>query len=205
VDELEDHLRCRTRDLMLRGVSEPEATRKSIAELGEAAELAARFRLAARTPIWRHVMTFGVLGLSAAALTLSVIAIAGPARQEAGQPTGVVFRTPAPAEATSDSLADLRLRVDMEEAPFASFFERIGAAAGAPVFAHWNELPLEGDRPITLQLGEVSFSTALRLLNMRLGHAEIDYRLRDGVLEFADRGYFDRQEAQLIRYDRSEE
>lgn len=203
-DELEDHLRCRTRDLMLRGASEPEAIRKSIAELGEAAELAARFRLAARTPIWRHVMTFSILGISAAALTLSVIAIAGGPQQEggAGQPTGVVFRNAAP-EATSDSLNDVRVQLDLQEATIAEFIEQAGKAAKTPVFVHWDNLPVDPEEKITLQVGEVSFPTALRLLNTRIDYADggIDFRQRDGLLEFASRNYFDQQEAQLVRYD----
>lgn len=205
-DELEDHLRCRSRDLMLGGASEPEAVRKSIAELGEAAELAARFRLAARTPIWRHVMTFSILGISAAALTLSVIAIAGGPQQRGGtsQPTGVVFRNPAPEEgATSAALADVRLQLDLHDAPVADFFTRAGEAARIPVFVNWDALPVDREEKITLQVAEVSFATALRLLNTRLGYGDggIDFRTRDGVLEFASRNSFDQEEAQLVRYD----
>jgi hypothetical protein len=204
VDELEDHLRCRTRDLMIAGASEHDSVQRSIAELGEAAELATRFRRAAAPSPWRPIMSVSIIGLSAAALTLSVIAIAGSPRQEAARPSGVVFRSPAP-ETTSDSLADVRLRLDMQEAPITDFFARAGEAARTPVFAHWEELPVSEDDAITVQVGEVSFATALRLVNMRLGRADsdtaIDFRQRDGVLEFASRSYFDRQEADLVRYD----
>src|SRR5437868_331163 len=54
--ELEEHLRERVRDLMVEGEPEDVATRRAIAELGDAAALADRFRRAEHTPRRRMLM-----------------------------------------------------------------------------------------------------------------------------------------------------
>ncbi|MFG0286064.1 MAG: permease prefix domain 1-containing protein [Phycisphaerales bacterium JB039] len=207
-DELEDHLRSRAHDLMVAGAPEHEAVRRSIEELGEAAELATRFRHATDGTARRRIMSMGILGISAAALTLSVVAISGGALGTGQQQSsGVVFREIQPA-ATSASLDDVRLKLGLEETPIGELFALVGKMAELPVFVHWDELPLTEEDTVTLQLGEVALPTALRFVNMRFGFADSDdaisYRVHDGVLEFADRDYFDRREAELLRYDLSD-
>lgn len=83
-DELSDHLSGRTRDLMLSGLSEAQAARQAIDELGEAGEVAARYRKLQQSPRRRSIMYGTLFGVSAAAVVLSVASIVGrPAGDEA--------------------------------------------------------------------------------------------------------------------------
>ncbi|MEM9082648.1 MAG: permease prefix domain 1-containing protein, partial [Planctomycetota bacterium] len=70
--ELEDHLRTRVDDLMIGGVSEPEAIRQAITELGETVELARRFRESHTIRRRRSMIQALTLCGVAAALGLSV-------------------------------------------------------------------------------------------------------------------------------------
>lgn len=79
-DELDAHVRERVRDLMLEGLSEDEGTRRAIDELGEAADLAAHFRAAHRSP-WRLTMSIAAIGVAASAAVLSIVALS-----QTGQP-----------------------------------------------------------------------------------------------------------------------
>lgn len=73
-DELEDHLRSRVDDLLITGVSEPEAVRRAVAELGETATLAQGFRNARRTPRRRTAM-YALFAIAGSALVLSSTAL----------------------------------------------------------------------------------------------------------------------------------
>lgn len=74
-DELGDHLRNRVRDLILLGTPEPDAVRRAVAELGDAADLAARYRHARTDPTRRTIMYGSLLGLSGAALIVGSAAL----------------------------------------------------------------------------------------------------------------------------------
>jgi len=75
--ELEDHLRSRVDDLTITGMSEPEAVRAAVSELGETAELAERFRQAASVKRRRYLMHAAVLGLAGGAVALGTMAVTG--------------------------------------------------------------------------------------------------------------------------------
>ena len=70
-DELEDHLRSRVDDLLITGVSEPEAVRQAVAELGETASLAQGFKQARRNPRRRLAMHAALFIVAGSALVLS--------------------------------------------------------------------------------------------------------------------------------------
>jgi hypothetical protein len=98
--ELEDHLRSRVDDLTITGLSEPEAVRAAVGELGETADLARRFREAAsvnRRRLWMHAAMFGLVGGAIAVGTVGVtggLNTSGPAAV-AGAAGGVVSAEPA--------------------------------------------------------------------------------------------------------------
>lgn len=73
-DELEDHLRSRVDDLLITGVSEPEAVRRAVSELGETATLAQGFRNARRRPPRRTAM-YALFAIAGSALVLSSTAL----------------------------------------------------------------------------------------------------------------------------------
>lgn len=73
--ELESHLRDRTRDFMLAGLDAEDAARRAIAEVGEAAELAARYRATRVENQRRNAMQFTGIGLAAGAAVVSIAAL----------------------------------------------------------------------------------------------------------------------------------
>lgn len=102
-DELETHLRDRVHDLMVGGMKEAEAMRVAIAEVGEAADLAAKYRALQNEPRRRLVMYGSVLGIAGAAFVVSVTSlIAGNRPQQPGQPANA-----AAVRAADDRVMDL--------------------------------------------------------------------------------------------------
>jgi len=100
-DELETHLRDRVHDLMVGGMKEAEAMRVAIAEVGEAADLAAKYRALQNEPRRRLVMYGSVIGIAGAALVVSVASLIAGTKQP-GQPTNV-----AAVRAADDRVLDL--------------------------------------------------------------------------------------------------
>jgi len=97
-DELEDHLRSRVDDLLITGVSEPEAVRRAVAELGETATLAQGFRNARRTPRRRTAM-YALFAIAGSALVLSSTAVlTGGAGSVPAPGTGAIVQPEVPAE-----------------------------------------------------------------------------------------------------------
>lgn len=84
--ELEDHLRNRIDDLMITGMSEPEAARAAVGELGETAELARGFRRAARAGKRMTMMHATVIAAMGGLLTLGAATFLGPNTQPVEQP-----------------------------------------------------------------------------------------------------------------------
>lgn len=74
-DELESHVRDRARDFMLAGLDAEESARRAIAELGETAELAERFRATRGESRRRQVMAMTSIGLAAGAAVVSIAAL----------------------------------------------------------------------------------------------------------------------------------
>jgi len=202
-DELGEHLRERTRDLILGGRSEPDAVGAAIGELGDAAALARRFHQASHAPRRRLLMHTAILGLAGAAMITSVFAL----RSSGPSATMTTFQPPeARAAATSQ-------RVTLNhDSNWESFFQAAGSAAGTPVYIHWSHLrelegpsgPLEPDQPIGVEADNFSLARALELINDQLNLPRdngIDSRVIDGRLEFATVAYFDQREAALATFD----
>ncbi len=76
-DEIETHLTDRVRDLMVGGMTENEATKRAIAEFGEAADMAAKYRAVQSEPQRRLLMYGSIFAACGAALALSIAAITG--------------------------------------------------------------------------------------------------------------------------------
>lgn len=84
-DELASHLRERVRDLTIAGVSEHEAVRTAIAELGDAAELAKSYQnVKSGWPNWArsHAMKIAATSVVVAGLVVGGIALKGSGQSE---------------------------------------------------------------------------------------------------------------------------
>ncbi len=202
-EDLEEHVRDRVRDLVLAGQSDAAATRTAIAELGDAAAVAQRFREAARTPFRRLAMNFAVLSVAGAALVTSLVGVMRPGTGPGGQVYQpiVADRFPGGKEPGAPVL-------DLKEGCLEDALAALAKFADAAPMVRWSSLGesgLEPDSLITAHSPAGSLSAAFDVLNDTLaGNAQervIDFRLRDGVLEVARPEWFDQRESTLVRYD----
>lgn len=208
-EELESHVRERVRDLVLAGTDEAAATRTAIAELGDAAAVAQRFREAARTPYRRLAMNLAVLGVAGAALVTSMVAVRSPGQGSVPGPSyqpGVVDRVAAGAKEPGGA------KLDAHDTPLRTVLEDLARSIDAEMVVRWaalNEAGVLAPEPVTVKAGPGGLSTVFEAVNeaVLVAYARdasdraIDYRLRDGVLEIATPGWFDRRESTVVRYD----
>lgn len=200
VDEIAGHIDDRVRDLMVAGQSESDATRRSLEELGDPRELAARCSAALSTPRRRRIMHTTLVGLAATALIGGAIALhqdGSPRKLSAFQP---------PAE--QSALGDVRI-VANEETSWSDLFNSAGKSARLPVYVHWSQLRVyESIKPesgigVSLTAG-FSLDRSLQIINDTLNLSQEDgiaYRVQDGNLVFSSVAYFDQTEIVMATFD----
>lgn len=202
--EIEDHVRDRTRDLMVNGLAERDALAKAIGELPEPAVLAARLTAAIKLPQRRRIMNMAIFGLGGVAILSALTVMSRPGDQQVAS-----VYTPPAAQSTAGAAQIGAQR----NATWDGFFASAGKAASMPVFVHWAPLA-EIDNNIhlgagmTVELGEgLSLDRALGLVNDALNLGEDDgvaYRVEDGTLVFSTTAYFDRRDTVLTSFDLSD-
>jgi hypothetical protein len=203
VEELENHLRERVRDQLLAGMAEGDAVRAAVAELGDAAALARRFREAGKTPLRRTAMNLAVLGVAGAAMITSIAAVGGGSAAR-HTPTVSVYQQPTVSKAENGPKAPV-----VQEAAFTNIaLERalaeIADITRLKLVARWERMENEGvDRahPITLVARDADLGRVFQMINEDLGGSAIDYRLVGNVLEVGPRSFFDRRDAELVSFD----
>lgn len=198
-EELESHLRERVRDLVLTDVSEVEAQRRAIAELGDAAELAQRYVAAKRTPTRRLVMNGLVAVAAGAALITSLVAV------NHAPPSGSrsVEYTPSAVAVGGDSGGNKVAAHAFEKTPLREVFAAVAADLGKPLTlneAALGQVNIDMAVPVTLRLEAGDLSTALKRINSALADHQgtLDWRVTAAQLEVATREHFDAQETRLI-------
>lgn len=86
----------------------------------------------------------------------------------------------------------------------------VGAQAGATPVVRWMQMEAVGigaDETVTIQTGPTDLATMMTVLNEARGvfgamdEGMIEYRMKDGVIEFAPRTFFDQREATVVWYD----
>lgn len=231
-EELEGHLRDRVRDLMVTGMDEAAAVRQAISELGEAAEVAARYRDWRGEPRRRLIMHLTLVG-TGAALAMSLVALTWNGGQ-AGAPqapgaTGTMIggvageglkgqggETPRAqdaamfrAEPVDPQLAAVRLEASFDGTPLTDVFTALGKAAGRPVQVQRTVVEEAGadlNARVNLRYADITLPRVLAAASEQLGLSgagALDARVTDGSLEIATREYFDRRELSLATYDLS--
>ncbi len=142
-DELEDHLRSRVDDLLITGITESEATRQAVAELGDTAELAKSFRAASRTSHTRRlIMTASICTLLGAATVLGFSTITGTALN-ANHTTNAAMVSTKP-----ESIA-------VRDRTYGELFADLQSHTNTPVLIHWDRLGdagIEPDEPVNLDV-----------------------------------------------------
>lgn len=206
-DELEDHLRMRAEDLLILGMSEPQAIQQAVKELGETAELAQRFREAtthtSRTQR-KTIMQSILIASAAMGLTLGTLHLTNAPAVPA--PTGLALTGQDAADQAPDSIG---LERDLAPGSVAAAFEEIASQNDAKLFVHWGSLENMGSASEDTELPAIPaaglpISKALELINSALNNENkglIDVRLADGLMEFATVEYFDAHESVTLDYD----
>lgn len=132
-EEIESHLRDRVRDLMLSGISESEASRKAISELGEAADVAARYRALRGEPTRRFIMHASLFTAAGAALALSIAAMTGGRSQSAQQQADAALRAQQAQDAAVVARErELLARLDDERAKSAEAQRLLASTLARP-------------------------------------------------------------------------
>lgn len=98
------------------------------------------------------------------------------------------------------SLSDFRF----QDAPLEQVMESLRSSSGLNIHVDWNDLEARGierTRPVSMQLRDVSYRTALReLLTQAGGDIALGFTSEDGVLRIASRDKLDRDKDTLV-YD----
>jgi hypothetical protein len=200
-DELEAHLRERVRDLMVAGTPEDKAVRAALDELGEAADLAERFRAADRYPRRRFLMNASIITVGLAAVGVGVIAVnTTPSTIDFS-----VFDETGASEQTTAAL-DKTMTATFSAAPLTEVIKAISKASGYPIHVYWSDLDeigIERTAPITLDLGQLSIGRTMDfvLTEIDTDYGELDWRINDELIELGLRETFDRESASLVSYD----
>ncbi len=207
-EELRGHLTERTRDLMLRGLDGESAMRQAIEELGEAAELAERFRHANRYPKRRLIMNTLLVGAGTIAVVASVAVMTNGSQFGSAHSSDPAMYAAADQEqrqADASTLDTIDIDVEMDMSP-REIVQAIVDTNEIGVSVDWRSLGdagLDPDQPLGFSAQEISVLTVLDELNRRFDDAwdTIDWRLKGRMLILDRRDVFDRQESRLVSFD----
>lgn len=200
-DELEDHLRSRIDDLLIHGLTEPQALQKAVAELGETADLARQLSHAHKPPrTRRYVMHALIIALAGTVVALGVNTM----RPQTGLPSvAAVQRETVPVVQVAE-------RIPVRDKTIGEVLDAFRSQADRPVMIHWSmlqDLDLVPDAPTQIDADPLPFGTILQLLAER---TEPSLRNSIAVLETPDlieigsRSQFDQRTMQRRNYDLSE-
>jgi hypothetical protein len=206
-DEIEDHLRARTHDLMIEGKTERQAVAIAVAELGDAADVAHRFAASDTARTRRKLMNIGAVAFCGIALASGIAAFQM-------QPPPV----PAPIsvyESTRESGVAATITVSSQvDTNWEMFFEAAAKSVNLKPQVHWNAInavipndEVRKDNPLPIQFGPLPLGDALDIINDALnvqGESGIDFRVRRGLLVISTVRHFDQQEMTLATYDLSD-
>jgi hypothetical protein len=203
-DELEDHLRSRIDDLLIHGLTEPQALQKAVAELGETADLARQLSHAHKSPRTRRLAMHALI----VALAGTVVALSVPAFRPS-VPLPVVAATPAaetvqPAANPGESIivrhsAGVELTLEQLFAPYAESaglaLEIDYARLGDMLITRDARVTLPADYPASLArlLADLPYLTTGHEVDPqagdsgRLGTAVVEGRLLVSTAEGIDR------------------
>jgi flagellar biosynthesis GTPase FlhF len=196
--ELEDHLRARVDDLMITGLTEPEAMRRAVGELGETAALAGRFRAALKSKGVR--LMHGVLvAVAGSALALGIWNASAPSGGGAS-PAGV-------AVAAVESDRPSRVVSGLRDQTFGGLFEALRGLSDKPLLVHWERLESVGiqrDTPLGLEVDALPSHVLYRLLRERteaMVGDPVTVEESGELVEVSTRSHFDERTTGVRSYD----
>lgn len=204
-DEIEDHLRARTHDLMIEGKSERQAVAIAVAELGDAADVAHRFAASDTARTRRKLMNIGAVAFCGIALATGIAAF----QMEPGPARVSVY------ESTRESAVAATITASSEiDTNWLKFFDEAAKSANLKAQVHWSQInavipndEVRLDNPLPIHFRSLPLADALDLLNDALNvpsESGIDFRVRRDMLVISTVRHFDQQEMTLATYDLSE-
>ena len=203
-EELRSHLSERVRDLMLSGADRDRAMRQAINELGEAAELAERFRHANHYPRRRLIMNALLAGVCTS-VVIGAVAVMNTSGNNNSTTTSPAFFAAQPADDQRALLDDIHIDV-MEDMTARQIVEAMVATEKIGVYVDWSpieEIGINPDDPLGFSGKEVSVSIVLNELARRTDNTfgGLDWRVTDRVLTLDTKHAFDRRERVIACYD----
>lgn len=196
-DELEDHLRSRIDDLLIHGMTEPQALQKAVAELGETADLARQLTHAHRPPRTRRFAMHGLI--IALAGTLVALGFNNLSSTASSVSSTIVAVESQPALS--------RKLIPVRDRTIGEVLEAFRTQADRPVMIHWpllTDIGLDRDTPIDLDTDALSMEMILKLLSERTEPSiQNSMELLDAgdVIEVGLRSQFDQRTMQRKTFD----
>ncbi|MEA5614544.1 permease prefix domain 1-containing protein [Nodularia spumigena] len=201
-DELEDHLRSRIDDLLIHGLTEPEALQKAVAELGETADLARQLSHAHKPPrTRRYAMHALIIALAGTVVALGVNTM----RPGTTLPSATLSEV-APQTAGS-AIAEEPIAV--RDQTVGQVLEAFRAQVESPVMIHWPMLAhvgLEAETPLEFDADPIPAQLIIRLLAERTEQAfgdSMQLLVTPELIEIGVRSQFDLRTMERKIYDTS--
>ncbi len=200
--ELQGHLSERIRDLILAGHTEDQATRTAIGELGEASDLAQRYKDANRFAKRRLVMNLTLLTACLGVAGIGVVTLTGSDDQIKAS----IFQKPAPSGLAAESL-EAKIDVTFDQTPIDEVLDFLDQQIERPLYVHWSDLEDRGlnrdEMQVTLNASGLSLKRTMELvldqINDQIDSAE--WYFSEDLVELGTRTEFARRDIVLVSYD----
>lgn len=187
--ELRAHLEDGVEAEVARGLSRDQAVLKVLEDLGDAAELAHRFRQPHPVRRWIMQGTLAAACLAIVAIGLSLLAPPAATNLQAQQLKAKPVHAAAADDPLDAALSKRLPEVNFQDAPLESVLRWIEDAAGVNIAVLWSALEEQGitrDHPMTVQLRDATVETALNIIFGELrGATDVRFEIVKNVLVIA--------------------
>lgn len=200
--ELQAHLSERIRDLILSGHTEDQATRTAIGELGEASDLAQRYKDAHRFAKRRLVMNLTLLTACLGVAGIGVVTLTGSDDQIEAS----IFQAPALSDLAAESL-EAKIDVAFDQTPLEEVLDFLGQQMERPLYVHWSDLQNEGvyreEMELTLNVSGLSLKRTMELVLDQINDCvnAAEWYFSEDLVELGTRSEFARRDTVLVSYD----
>ena len=200
--ELQGHLSERIRDLILAGHTEDQATRTAIGELGEASDLAQRYKDAHRFAKRRLVMNLTLLTACLGVAGIGVVTLTGSDDQIEAR----IFQAPALSGLAAESL-EAKIDVAFDQTPLEEVLDFLRQQIERPLYVHWSDLENEGvyreEMELTLNVSGLSLKRTMELVLDQINDCvnAAEWYFSEDLVELGTRWEFARRDTVLVSYD----
>ena len=200
--ELQGHLSERIRDLILAGHNEDQATRTAIGELGEASDLAQRYKDAHRYAKRRLLMNLTLLTACLGVAGIGIVTLTGSDDQIKAS----IFQAPELSGSAAESL-EAKINVAFDQTPIEEVLDFLGQHIERPLYVHWSDLEDQGlyreEMELTLNVSGLSLKRTMELVLDQINNYvdSAEWCFSEDLVELGTRSKFSRRDAVLVSYD----